>query len=691
MSSFCDGAKRVLIKLSRSGHCENLEDWSLLRDDVLEMAEGIYGDLVTREEALELVAKEILESERPEFMDLVLTLNPRDPISDKKLSAKKSGEVLLSKSEDLMSEATHKDDPLLGKSRFFAISAREISGNPAKDQLRWLDAIELAQELGCTIMPIAIKFADHEQLLHDLVHIGANYKLGKKLAKLAVLLEITTPVATALSLCALAALNHNDDVYLGKYIGEVIRKTKGLAVVHELCMRIILKEEYVVPVDMADIYSCAMNNCNEKNMMETLDAIAENERILAENAEKHRKSAENLPICQLFTPDSMYCTVDCYKSKNIPKLDPKLYKKSGNLKKLMAYESSSLAMCLSLFQAENLAENQEFWTENEKLKRYEKSLRFFAGKGVPMEILTKIAPMKVINAANQNDRSLTAIDRIEDYGCDKNRFIGDRQYRDDAIVGLAMTENDQQFQDAIELAQKYEIDDWQLHMASLENAISMLPIPEVKQIIKNRQHLVKLRQNLDLFHSTLRHAVLPLLGTNEQFFAYCSLFSEQEVEKKAVGVVRKIVEKRKEARAPKMWQDAKYLAGILIGIPDKILWSIVEMVQLIPVGKVACEIAARELLDGNEVRPPGHPLTIWLLVGEDLEEFVEIVAVKAREDEIAYLKNALILLEATPKTPKILIEALKDRVEKMERSTISPENQGFGAQNETGMKMRRKN
>lgn len=47
---------------------------------------------------------------------------------------------------------------------------------------------------------------------------------GKKCARLAVLLGVETPVATALSLCALSALMAHDERYLGKYIHEVIAK-----------------------------------------------------------------------------------------------------------------------------------------------------------------------------------------------------------------------------------------------------------------------------------------------------------------------------------------------------------------------------------------------------------------------------------------------------------------------------------
>ncbi|CAD6184907.1 unnamed protein product [Caenorhabditis auriculariae] len=278
-----DGARRVLIKMTRSGHCETLSDWASLRDDVVDMAEGIFKDLITKEEALMLLAQEILENERvgqnPELMSLVLTLRGQNRKStpslledpERKLDITKSGEVLLAKSAELMSEATHRDDPLLGRSRFFAVTAREIAPKAAAEQLRWLDAVEQAQELGCTMMPIGIKFAVHDQLLTDIVRIGSNYKQGKKCAKLAQLLGVETPVATALSHCALAALKANDATYLSRYIGEVISKARNLPVVHKLCMQIMNSPH--VPTDMNDIYACAVLNSTDLNLMETMEAI----------------------------------------------------------------------------------------------------------------------------------------------------------------------------------------------------------------------------------------------------------------------------------------------------------------------------------------------------------------------------------------------------------------------------------
>uniref|UniRef100_A0A1I7T444 CNH domain-containing protein n=1 Tax=Caenorhabditis tropicalis TaxID=1561998 RepID=A0A1I7T444_9PELO len=714
-----DGARRVLIKLSRSGNCSSVEDWTSLRDDIYDMATGIYGDLITTEEALELVAGEILEDERigshPELMDLVLTMNPRELHQNpKKLSIAKSAEVLLAKSDELMSEATQRNDPLLGKSRFFAVAARPVSPKQSKEKLDWLDAIDAALELGCTMMPIAIKLSDHDSLLRDVVQLGSNYKQGKKILSFAKQLNIDTPIATALSYCALAALNSNDAVYLSKYIGEVM-KAKGVPVVHQLCMQIMSSPH--VPTDMEDVYSCAINNSSEDNLLKTMDAIAESEKRLKERRQVRQMPSEDIPISEDVVGDPMYTPMRFYDARKEISGDMKqkltfyenYAKKEGIplMKRIYAHQSSTLALCLSLFEPVEDQENMEIsWTNNNKLKRYERGIRFFENK-IPLSELVRVPASSIIKEANRGDSSITAIDRIEDYGCDKSRFIGDAEYRTETIIGLAGTENEQIFADALELAQKYGIDEWLLHMASLEYLLDPaynVSRNDVKQIMKTRKHLSTLRTKQDEFHSRLRTMVLPTLETNEQFLSYTSLFSEQEPEKKVAETIKEIVLKKKTAEAIKMWTDAKYLSSILNSIPDGKLRSFVAPILLIPkVGPKACELSAEFLLDGDETRPPSNPFIIFLLTKSNSEEFLDLVSnKKSRDDEIAYLDRAVLLLENTPKVPESLKEAVRTRAERMHRATVTPEpatpsnGSGFSSyfsnsEDNTGMMKRRKN
>lgn len=703
-----DSARRVLIKLSRSGNCKTMEDWSSLRDDVYDMANGIYGDLVTTEEALELVAGEILEDERigshPELMELVLRLSPREELEDpKKLSLAKSAEVLLSKSDELMSEATQRNDPLLGKSRFFAVAARPISPKKSKEKLDWLDAIDAALELGCTMMPIAIKLSDHDTLLRDVVRLGSNYKQGKKILSFAKQLNIDTPIATALSYCALAALSSNDAAYLSKYIGEVM-KAKGVPVVHQLCMKIM--ESPHVPTDMEDVYSCAINNASDENILETVDAISTSEKRLNEAKRVREMRMEDVPVSENVVGDPMFTPIRLYNPRKEIAGDVKqkltffdVYGKRNGLeimKRLYAHESSTLALCLSLFQPDENSDTGELsWTKNDKLKRYERGLRFFQDR-VPLSLLVTVPASSIIQEANRGDTSITAIDRIEDYGCDKSRFIGDALYRKETIIGLAGTESDQIFTDALELAEKYGIDEWELHMASLEYILDPaynISIKSVKDIMKTRKHLSKLRTKHVLFHERLRAMVLPTLETNEQFLAYTSLFADMEPEKKVAETIIKIVKKKKNTKAVRMWTDARYLSATLNSIPDSYLQSCISDILVIPnIGFKACELSAQFLLEGDETRPPANPYVVFLLMKSDLDEFFDLISNKftAREQEIAYLDRAVLLLESTPS----LKEAVRTRVERMHRATVTPEpsvtSNGFSKpEDNTGM-MRRK-
>ena len=56
-----------------------------------------------------------------------------------------------------MQEASGPDDPVLLQSRTLAEAAQSIAPKAAAQQLKLLDTIELAHELGSTILPVSIK------------------------------------------------------------------------------------------------------------------------------------------------------------------------------------------------------------------------------------------------------------------------------------------------------------------------------------------------------------------------------------------------------------------------------------------------------------------------------------------------------------------------------------------------------
>ncbi|KAK5970900.1 hypothetical protein GCK32_013397, partial [Trichostrongylus colubriformis] len=239
-----DGARRLVIRMARCGQAGSVAEWEALRDEILDLTVSIYSGLIEPEEAVDVVTREMLSDTRiphdKSVLQLFLTLdkNARNGVTSRRLSLEKSVEVLIGKSEELMQEASSPDDPVLWQSRSLAESAREIAPKAAAQQLKLLDTVDLARELGSTALPVTIKFAEPYAFLEEIVKLNGNYRQGKKCAKLAVLLGVETPVATALSLCALSALIAHDERYLGKYIHEVIAKARDLPVVHELCIRI---------------------------------------------------------------------------------------------------------------------------------------------------------------------------------------------------------------------------------------------------------------------------------------------------------------------------------------------------------------------------------------------------------------------------------------------------------------------
>ncbi|VDL65376.1 unnamed protein product [Nippostrongylus brasiliensis] len=207
--------------------------------------DSVYADVIKPEESMDIVIREMLSDpnipHERNVLQLFLTLdkNPSKENNHNRLSLEKSAELLIGKSEELMQEASAPSDPILRESRSLAEAAREIAPKMAAQQIKLLDIVNLSCELGSTALPVAIKFAEPYPFLEGIVKLDGNYKQGKKCAKLAVLLGVDTPVATALSLCALSALVAHDERYLGKYIHEVISKGRDLPVLHELCVRIM--------------------------------------------------------------------------------------------------------------------------------------------------------------------------------------------------------------------------------------------------------------------------------------------------------------------------------------------------------------------------------------------------------------------------------------------------------------------
>ncbi|ETN69242.1 hypothetical protein NECAME_15443 [Necator americanus] len=627
-----DAARRLLIRMARCGQAASVAEWETLRDEVLELARSIYSELIHPDEAIDIVTREMLSDtcipHDKHILQLFLTLDKSTSRKTERarLSVEKSAEVLIGKSEELMQEASGPDDAVLQQSRSLAEAARAIAPKAAAQQLKLLDTVDLAHELGSTILPVAIRFAEPYAFLEEIVKLNGNYKQGKKCAKLAVLLGVETPVATALSLCALSALIEHDERYLRKYIQEVIAKGRDLPVVHELCIRIM--ESSFVPEAMDEIYACALLNAPQDKLLETLDLI-QNHRT-ARNRHDHDKPEINdkLVIEPIYVTTAIWLT-------NI---------------------SSSLALCTAMTEEEGLP-----WTKNDFLIKYEQALRFLEPQ-LNEYLVENVPPSILISQTTMSNTNVTVLDRISNYGCDRERFIEDPEYRRETIIGLAMTEDEDMYGDAIQLAADFKMNDWAVHFASLENALTSMSVVEAKALLKSRGHLSRLRAEADKFHSQLRASVGPLMTTNEQFVAYLTLFAEGQPEKAALPVLKRILEKKREVNAARLFSDAEYLCNTIISIPDRAILSLVDGFLAIPVGSVACEAAARTLLDGNDMRPAANPAVIFALLGKDETNFIDLVASKSISNELMYLERATLILEAMPNVDTKLVDAVRQRL-----------------------------
>ncbi|KAK6049616.1 hypothetical protein COOONC_12879 [Cooperia oncophora] len=188
-------------RMARCGQAASVPEWEALRDEVLDLTVSIYNGVIEPDEAISTVTREMLSDIRiphdKNVLQLFLTIDKKAKgATHGRLSLEKSVEVLIGKSEELMQEASSPDDPVLWQSRNLAEAARDIAPKVATQQLKLLDTVDLARELGSTAVPVAIKFAEPYAFLEEIVKLNGNYKQGKKCAKLAVLLGVETPVAT---------------------------------------------------------------------------------------------------------------------------------------------------------------------------------------------------------------------------------------------------------------------------------------------------------------------------------------------------------------------------------------------------------------------------------------------------------------------------------------------------------------
>lgn len=111
-----------------------------------------------------------------DFLDLVFNFDGTKKVS-KCLPQSEAVNMIIEKSNYYWNIAEPKkgDKNLEMARQILSVAPKECS--PLFDQqLRILDALDLAIELGCKIMPVKFRFLDREDLFGQIVNIKSNYK-----------------------------------------------------------------------------------------------------------------------------------------------------------------------------------------------------------------------------------------------------------------------------------------------------------------------------------------------------------------------------------------------------------------------------------------------------------------------------------------------------------------------------------
>lgn len=65
-----------------------------------------------------------------------------------------------------------------------------------------------------------------------------------------------------------------------------------------------------------------------------------------------------------------------------------------------------------------------------------------------------------------------------------------------------------------------------------------------------------------------------MIEANEMFIAYLSLFAEDLPEKRALLTLKRLLERKKELKAKRLFTDVQYLTSIILSMPDKFIISV---------------------------------------------------------------------------------------------------------------------
>ncbi|TKR93007.1 hypothetical protein L596_007544 [Steinernema carpocapsae] len=276
--------EQILIQFFSSAKPETSADWIRLRDNAFKVRDLIYSEVMEKNTVLRLLAFKMLLIEDDSEVynlqkcptDVVLSFDPERKAQEK-LSAAESIAVLIDLSRDYWNNAQPDiNDPNLKKARqVLEIVPDKFKTVSMREYIRQLDVVECALRLGCTKLPVNIRFTEPEDLISECVQIGTNYKKVLKCAELALLLGFHNPKATAMELCAEQALKAKDEKVLTTYVERLASSAKGLSNICGVCIE-ILQSPYLKNM-RNELMSCALLNCPLNEINSTLQLIGEME------------------------------------------------------------------------------------------------------------------------------------------------------------------------------------------------------------------------------------------------------------------------------------------------------------------------------------------------------------------------------------------------------------------------------
>ncbi|VDM37473.1 unnamed protein product [Toxocara canis] len=648
-------ASQMLFKMVRSSGASTRAQWIQLKADLLAVHSSIYSSLLTKHDVLKNLALQILDRDSlrlsREILDIVLCFDDSVLERESRLSKEESINVLIEKSTDYWNMAEPVvDEPNLRLAREVLSIAPSKCSPVLSEQLRQLDALELALHLGCRLLPVKFRFVDPDQLLSDVVKIGRNYKKAKECAKLAQLLRVRTPVARAMELCAVEALLVRDEHVLRKYCEQLIKTAKGLSSIHSLCIDVI-RSRFLENME-EELLACALMNCPQDDLEETLKFMRE---VQSESAKRQDVRptvtvSDDLVLDPMYTPIEAYHPSSEYGSQKVDEpCDAQIdfsaeepVVKRALLDMVRAYTrvSGSVALHLSLL----LDEDAE-WTLNNFLARYSSAIREWRGK-VPVKVLQLLPPELLL--ASSSSKSLagdTAIERILNSGCDRERFFEDSQYRSDTLIGLSMTVEEHVLLDCLDVAEKYHVDQWLVCESTLEY---VLTDPEVatENMVRMcncvRDRLCAQRSRL---HTALRSKVLRELSLFprdlERIRMFLSFFADSEPEARSMDALKQIAKVIPDADLPALLSgDSDIVLPIVLPYLNNDLETLASSLRQLPNGVELCEQVARSLLssaDGTDV----SVWTLFKLLNGDAEFVVDVLATLPLSAEESYMAGVL--------------------------------------------------